>query len=206
MIERGLSHIPQPTQGPEQAVTHQAHKKSFGPTTPFSPEQRKLEPAKRTSESPFVLHVTEAVEDVPFAFAKRKGEDDKPNSVAHFYTIQENGKDGRKLHVMVVEYGLDKPADQNKPDEPILIRIDHACTCMRHPIYGHDCNQQREIGEQTMREMGRGMMVYVDTDTVESMGHGPGVLWRHQKRLMEAQQAGEQGPSMLDHFKEEGIT
>src|SRR5581483_11704191 len=105
MKERGLSLILQPTQGPEQAVSYQPHKNSLGQTTPSNPEQRKSEPKKKTSESPFVLKITEAVEDVPYAFAKKKGEDDRPNSVAHSYTIQENGKNGRKLHVMVVEYG-----------------------------------------------------------------------------------------------------
>ncbi len=185
MKERGLTHIPE-TIKTEQTATHNLQTKK-------TPEQH--------SEDPFDVagYRFYPITNIPHIFNKENN-NGRPDSTVHFYAGEEIGEGGEKLEVTIIEVGLDKPSD-----EPLLLRIDHGCPCMEVKLEGHDCAQQRELAMDTIQEIGRGMMVLVNTEASAGMGHGASIVWEHQKRLQEARITGSEIPTMVDHFKDKDI-
>ena len=189
MKERGLTYIPETTQTKtEQTATYNLQTKK-------TPEQHRGIPFEAAGYR-FI-----PVENIPHIFGNNSN--GRPDAVLHSYEGQEIGEGGKKLNVTIIEVGLNDPT---RKDEPIPLRIDHGCPCMEVQLEGHDCAQQRELAMDAIRDIGRGMMVLVNTEASAGMGHGISTVMEHQKKFQLSKLSGEDGLTMMDHFRDKGIT
>lgn len=104
------------------------------------------------------------------------------------------------MKIEVHKLGLNRPLS-----DPVPIRADYECPCMKQKsgsIRNHDCAHQRQMMQDTIAELGIGVIAYIDEQTAGN-GHGPSVVYKEADAQYKARLNGET-LSMQKFYENEG--
>ena len=116
------------------------------------------------------------------------------------FTVDEYDQLSNGNQVLVWKLGMNQP---NK--RPAITRIDYGCPCMSEGnIPGHDCQKQRDLAFEAIKEAGIGAIATINERTAAGNGHGTHMVLEQADRQAKAILEGQPVPSMQQVYTELG--